>query len=224
MTATYESYYDGKILYFPAIIPNIKELLKYIEDTSTPAIGEWKPWDAHDKVNPYQYGIMKSVERGKLNEETAEHREVVAEIINTLDTAIITGYSIYFKNLGMTEENLEKFNQFYWENRSPNFAIKKYLAGGHHGVHPDIDGQDPVGITTTLYLNDEYSGGEIYWTNIDVSIKPQGGSLVVFPSRAVHGSSHLTEGIKYFTNEVQVVSRKFISEQLPLWPENSWPI
>jgi predicted 2-oxoglutarate/Fe(II)-dependent dioxygenase YbiX len=37
-----------------------------------------------------------------------------------------------------------------------------------------------------LYLNDEYSGGEIYYPNLDIEIKAPAGSLVIHPSDILH--------------------------------------
>lgn len=223
MGLNYASLYDGKILYFPGIIENPQWILDTVEARTSPAIGDWIPWTAHAQAGAYEYGIMKSVQRGLLEEETEEDREVSEKLINTLDTAIWTGYRFYLEKLGMSAENLEEFDGHYWRNRSPNFAIKLYHPGGDHGPHPDIDGDDPVGITTTLYLNDNYDGGAITFIDAGVAIKPKAGSLVVFPSRAVHISTAISNGQKYFTNEVQVWPRNKLREEAPLWDEESWP-
>jgi predicted 2-oxoglutarate/Fe(II)-dependent dioxygenase YbiX len=50
-----------------------------------------------------------------------------------------------------------------------------------------------------LYLNDDYLGGEIEFPHYDVKIKPEAGTLVLFPSNYAyrHIAHEVTSGIKY---------------------------
>jgi hypothetical protein len=225
MEPVYEKYFDGKIHYFPGIIEDPQWILDTIDKMSTNTVSDYIPWTAQDAPGAYEYGIMKDIRRANLEQDSEEDRELAEKVIKILDTAIWTGYRLYLKNLGLSEENLESWDGHYWKNRSPNFAVKFYHAGGDHGPHPDIDGDDPVGITTTLYLNDSYEGGALTFIDVDgqPGIKPKAGSLVVFPSRAVHISTPISDGIKCFTNEVQVWQRQMLRDQASLWDEETWP-
>tara|TARA_B110000503_G_scaffold131362_2_gene205854 strand:+ start:5964 stop:6644 length:681 start_codon:yes stop_codon:yes gene_type:complete len=225
MEPIYEKYFDGKIHYFPGIIEDPQWILDTIDKMSTNTVSDYIPWTAQDAPGAYEYGIMKDIRRGNLEQDSPEDQEVAKKIINILDTAIWTGYRIYLKNLGVSEDNLVQWDSHYWKNRSPNFAVKFYHAGGDHGPHPDIDGDDPVGVTTTLYLNDSYDDGALTFIDVDgqPGIKPKAGSLVVFPSRAVHISTPISNGIKCFTNEVQVWPRQMLKDQAAHWDEETWP-
>lgn len=50
-----------------------------------------------------------------------------------------------------------------------------------------------------LYLNEEYEGGEIYFPNQNVSIKPKANTLAFFPGddEYLHGVKPITSGIRY---------------------------
>ena len=50
-----------------------------------------------------------------------------------------------------------------------------------------------------LYLNEEYEGGEIYFTNQDISFKPKANTQAFFPGDAefLHGVNKITSGIRY---------------------------
>jgi hypothetical protein len=60
------------------------------------------------------------------------------------------------------------------------------------------------GLTCTIYLNDDYEGGEISFLNIDskkvIEYKPYAGDVIVFPSGEpyYHGVNRVGSGSKYF--------------------------
>jgi hypothetical protein len=60
-----------------------------------------------------------------------------------------------------------------------------------------------VGVDTphgmVLYLNDDYEGGQIYYPNLEIAIKPEAGSLVMHPGTEeyLHGVATVTSGIRY---------------------------
>jgi len=81
-------------------------------------------------------------------------------------------------------------------------SISKYSAGAQMGPHVDSYGDDrsPT-ISVVLYLNDDYEGGEIYFKEQDIKVKPSAGSLVIFPSTEpyYHQSLPVVSGSKYMT-------------------------
>lgn len=73
---------------------------------------------------------------------------------------------------------------------------------------PHIDNAEPDGtpnispwrnFSVMVYLNDDFEGGEIYWTKLNKQLKPKKGMFVVFPSDAPfqHGVKKITEGTRY---------------------------
>lgn len=58
-------------------------------------------------------------------------------------------------------------------------------------------------ITTLLYINDDYKGGEIFFDEFDYAYKPVKGELLIFPSYFYHG----TRVIKPLDNAVEYAQR-----------------
>lgn len=63
----------------------------------------------------------------------------------------------------------------------------RYTPGGHYVPHVDkfygLAGKHGDRVITVLaYLNDNYAGGHLEFPYLDLAIKPEKGSLIVFPS------------------------------------------
>jgi hypothetical protein len=69
----------------------------------------------------------------------------------------------------------------------------KELPDGTPNMYPGND------IASLMYINDEYSGGEIYFPNQGVQVKPKSGSLIFFPGdkEYLHGVHQVTDGIRF---------------------------
>lgn len=73
---------------------------------------------------------------------------------------------------------------------------------------PHADGENPGGdkhpfhwrnFGCVYYLNDNYEGGEIYFPNQELEIKPKPNTLVFFPGTLeyLHGVKPIVEGVRY---------------------------
>lgn len=60
--------------------------------------------------------------------------------------------------------------------------LLKYYPGEFYKKHFDTGPPFPRVISGLLYLNDVEDGGETYFTNFDIAIRPKAGRLVLFPS------------------------------------------
>jgi len=77
--------------------------------------------------------------------------------------------------------------------------------GKDMAVHADnipslaVNVDTPHGIV--LYLNDDYEGGELYYPDLKLAIKPEAGSLVIHPGTVeyAHGVAPVTSGMRYAT-------------------------
>lgn len=102
-------------------------------------------------------------------------------------------------------------NPFYQfkikDSEVPQFLY--YTQGGHYKPHYDGEGlwTNPDGtqqwkksidrdISTVLFLNDDFEGGEFVFPAWNISIKPEPGLLVAFPSthHYLHGVQPVTSG------------------------------
>ena len=96
--------------------------------------------------------------------------------------------------------------------------IKKFATGSDHQPHADseqmsngvvnfmpnyspTDIAPPVliEVACNLYLNDDFEGGELFFPNLDISIKPKSCQLIIFPGghEYVHGVKQVTSGFRY---------------------------
>lgn len=87
------------------------------------------------------------------------------------------------------------------------YSINVYLDGEELPKHNDGDsliistpnGNPKREISSILYLNEDFEGGEVYFPNQGVVLKPKPGMLVLFPStnKFIHSVSKVTSGARY---------------------------
>lgn len=75
--------------------------------------------------------------------------------------------------------------------------IARFITG--YGMHEHFDSSRPNDIATLIYLNNDYDGGEIYFPELEISIKPEAGDLICFPDTPdfVHGVKPIRSGTRY---------------------------
>jgi hypothetical protein len=128
------------------------------------------------------------------------------QLIGLTYTADITGNPIiqkihnafYIAVLTTTNSYAMRYNMYeplYHEG----YNLLKYSPGEEYKAH--YDGNTEIGraISAICYLNDDYEGGEIEFTNFKVKIKPPAGSLILFPSNYAytHIAHPIKSGVKY---------------------------
>lgn len=104
--------------------------------------------------------------------------------------------------------------------------ILRYRPGGYYLAHADSCALDPSGrtwikmrdrdLSLLLYLNEDFTGGGLTFTNFNYHFKPKTGDLLVFPSdnRYAHQAERVESGLRYvivswaaFTDTEKVDSR-----------------
>ena len=78
-------------------------------------------------------------------------------------------------------------------------GIYKYFEGQSMGSHVDYnEDNNYLEYTIVIYLNDDYEGGELYFSEFDIKLKPKAGSIVMYPSSFpyLHESLKITKGRK----------------------------
>lgn len=83
----------------------------------------------------------------------------------------------------------------YWE--AMNFI--KYGPGQHFQEHHDHGYSYNCVVSLVSYPNDDYDGGELYFSRQNLKIKPQAGDLYIFPSNYMypHTAMPVKSGTKY---------------------------
>lgn len=86
------------------------------------------------------------------------------------------------------------------KGKEDRMSILKYEKAGYLPSHTD-HGSSSRTLSVVLYLNDNYTGGEITFPHVSggTTIKPEAGSAIFFPSNFVfvHEVSEITDGIRY---------------------------
>jgi Rps23 Pro-64 3,4-dihydroxylase Tpa1-like proline 4-hydroxylase len=79
------------------------------------------------------------------------------------------------------------------------FGLLKYGNGQKFDKHIDDGMRFIRKVSSVYYLNDAYSGGEIYFDQFDLKIVPQKNQLLVFPSNYIysHSISEVNDGVRY---------------------------
>lgn len=111
----------------------------------------------------------------------------------------------FFNNIkNKFEEAVEKI--FERKVKANTSHAQKWDVGGFaspHSDNSDFDGNPNAfeinKYVAVLYLNDDYDGGELYFPDHDISIRPNPYSLISFPGGVenVHGVSEITRGTRY---------------------------
>jgi hypothetical protein len=118
---------------------------------------------------------------------------------NELSDEIISVHDQITENL---QECLRDYMQAYNTNalhymEAINFV--RYGEGQHFKTHPDSGPSYSCDVSTVMYLNSDYEGGELYFPHLDYTYVPQYGDIVLFPSSYLfaHAALPVKSGIKY---------------------------
>lgn len=71
-------------------------------------------------------------------------------------------------------------------------TIQRMYEGVKLHEHTDQHTDPSVQYASILYLNDDYSGGELFFPNLNIEIKPKPGTLLIFP-----GSDKYNHGVRF---------------------------
>jgi predicted 2-oxoglutarate/Fe(II)-dependent dioxygenase YbiX len=183
--------YSKRIFYYEEVLPNTAEIVALIESTNDSltdkdAISSWKLWTASDSDDVI-FGYQKQTDYNKL----ATSNSNVRIIYNTLTDVL--------KKVGTHYANTLNLNLV---PPSP-LSISKYIVGGSMGAHVDDYGREGITpiMSGVIYLNDNAEGGELFFYQQNLTIKPKAGSVVIFPSVEpfYHQSLPVTKGEKYMS-------------------------
>jgi len=79
------------------------------------------------------------------------------------------------------------------------YGILKYGVGQKFVNHIDDHPEYHRRVSTLYYINDNYSGGELFFPRFNVTLKPKANQMVIFPSTYVYNHSVLPvqDGTRY---------------------------
>lgn len=82
----------------------------------------------------------------------------------------------------------------------PGKIQRQYVGGEPLKVHYDAIHNDKILQAIVIYINDNYEGGELFFPNHNIEIKPKAGTMITFPGteQYEHGTKMVTGGSDRF--------------------------
>ena len=181
---------ETNIVYFKGVIKNYQEIIDAIESLSNDAISDWRPWNGHGSST--RYGDIKDVHRDKIVEINSDHdRAKAAFAINCL-TNKMSECAIEYADIFNIDRKALYYAVSLLTDPRTTMGINKYDEGAFMGSHVDFNEDNYyLAYTIVVYLNDDYEGGELYFNDLDITIKPEAGSIIMYPSSAPYSHQSL---------------------------------
>ncbi len=97
------------------------------------------------------------------------------------------------------------------------YTILKYSNYEEYKAHFDGSTETARSISVVIYLNDDYEGGEIEFTNFNLKFKPKANTMIIFPSNFAytHKAHPVTSGTKY---AIATCLHDWLSPKVPQFP------
>jgi predicted 2-oxoglutarate/Fe(II)-dependent dioxygenase YbiX len=184
--------YSSDIFYYEGVIKNTKDIIYFLENNAevSGGIGEWEDWKTSSD-EAYQFGEKKVINSEILKNSKGKEHDIYMNIDNAIKDVLLDYKIKTKKDIGSPQ----------------SYGIARYFPGKEMGKHVDFDLKSmdrkelslvPT-ISSVLYLNNDYIGGEIEFPHQEVFIKPSAGSMIVFPSTDpfYHKSNKTETGYKY---------------------------
>ena len=143
--------------------------------------------------------IQEFIKNGKFVASQYDRHEFPLEGLDfTNDPHLIEMIHSYTDRI---QEILEKTFECELE-RSEIAGLTKYAPGSQLNEHADKICVSWRDVSNVLYYNDDYTGGEIFFSQYDLVMKPKAGSLLIFPAGAnyQHGVNPVKTGNRYVTS------------------------
>jgi hypothetical protein len=81
-----------------------------------------------------------------------------------------------------------------------NMVVRKYTAGSFMLPHGDGGVAIVPSFTALLWFNEDFEGGELEFPDLNLIVKPETGSVLVFPSMLEHGVKTVISGERFVTS------------------------
>lgn len=211
------------IIYIEDAFPEYQEFIDALEASDSnpdihsviPAWVDWydaAPTKKHDgnnvlwDENPYDYskGTQKQFDwdltlsdrnrqwpRETITASHSKAHELAAPIIEPLHKRYLESLDVWAEKTG--NKKLDYVSR--------NYFIRKYKSGAMIAPHIDKNENNPMNTmdwSALVYLNDDYTGGDLIFNDLDISLKPKAGSIIFFPCMAMHQAGIVESGHKYF--------------------------
>lgn len=189
---------DLGLVYYKNIIPDPQHIIDVVnsiddryhknEHAGHPTdVQSWSPWTYGNLHFNDQKFFPEPQMLSQQDYYYAEMLDVTTRMYNALDV----GFNHY-------ATQVYPFAKANIKNREESIHLLRYGKTGHLPAHQD-QGVSTRVLSSVMYLNDNYDGGEIEFVNSGVKIKPEAGSIIFFPSNFlyIHEVHPITNGYRY---------------------------
>lgn len=131
---------------------------------------------------------LKNIKRWGWNgSEPTEEEKLHESLFNTIDKDLEQAYFRYIK------EYQVPFTQ------KENYEVLKYYPGSLHVDHVDDGLFMCRRLSAVYYMNEDFSGGDLHFPKVNVTITPKKNQLLLFPSNYIynHEVMPIKDGIRY---------------------------
>jgi hypothetical protein len=189
---------DLGLVYYKNIIDSPSYIINVVNDidkryengehaNSITDVQPWIPWTYGD----LHFNDQKFFpEPRMLSPEDYYYKEML-DVTTKMYSSLDLAFDHYSKKIyPFAEDNIK--------NREESINLLRYGVTGHLPAHQD-QGVSTRVLSSVMYLNDNYEGGEIEFVNSGIKIKPEAGSIIFFPSNFlyVHEVHPITSGLRY---------------------------
>jgi predicted 2-oxoglutarate/Fe(II)-dependent dioxygenase YbiX len=190
------------MVYYKNIIKDSDKLIKDIEDldrlyTLNPSshyqtqVKPWTPWRNESAGTNEIFCWQKFVPQVQDIQPNDVFREQQLNISSQLFGALDETLKHYSTQIyPFAEKNIK--------SREKTMHLLRYDQSGYLPAHQD-QGVSTRVLSVLLYLNNDYEGGEITFRHSGITLKPEPGSVLFFPSNFlyVHEVAPITKGPRY---------------------------
>ena len=187
-------YYKNIIKDPQGLIEKIEELdLRYAfdkPDASETVAKPWVPWK-NETGRQETFCLQKFIPQVQNISSTDRYRDEQIFISSQLFDALDETFKHYSTQIyPFAERNIK--------SREHMMHLLRYDSSGYLPEHQD-QGVSTRVLSVLLYLNDDYEGGEITFKNSNLTLKPESGSVLFFPSNFlyIHEVAPVTKGPRY---------------------------
>ena len=179
----------GCIAIFKNVFLDPKSIIDDLEKEST-LFSEQESWQ-WKKTGTISHGTDQNMRTNfslPITKNAKTGNETAKKIHNLIFNKIESAVDWYRDNYGIP-------SRLYHEP----YTILKYSYQQEYKAHYDGTTQTARAVSVVIYLNDEYEGGEIEFPNFKFKLKPEAGTMIVFPSNFAytHIAHPVDSGIKY---------------------------
>jgi len=184
----------------------IKDFIKFYDNTLPPeVISSFIKYVNKEKFQ--DAGVVGTKDNPNVIDKTTRNVQTyILGNVNTMSHIHWTNLflSVIKKFVGLYENDLKVFCRPAVE-RVINIDVLKYEEGGHYVPHVDHGHMTPRSLSVIYFLNNDYQGGELHFTDPQdqnksiLKVEPVPGRMIVWPSNFVfpHGVSPVKKGKRF---------------------------